>query len=41
MLVEIMDEKGNKNFIPVVVNIGYGDSLVFKGLNYDIILNPS
>ncbi len=30
-----MDEKGNKNFIPVVVNIGYGDSLVFKGLNYD------
>ncbi len=33
--VEIMDEKGNKNFIPVVVNIGYGDSLVFKGLNYD------
>ncbi|MCU5716783.1 M60 family metallopeptidase [Bacillus cereus] len=32
--VEIMDEKGNKNFIPVVVNIGYGDSLVFKGINY-------
>lgn len=32
--VEIMDEKENKNFIPVVVNIGYGDSLVFKGINY-------
>ncbi|WP_242247699.1 putative mucin/carbohydrate-binding domain-containing protein [Bacillus cereus group sp. BfR-BA-01523] len=32
--VEIIDEKGNKNLIPVVVNVGYGDSLVFKGLNY-------
>ncbi|HDR7715453.1 putative mucin/carbohydrate-binding domain-containing protein [Bacillus albus] len=33
--VEIIDEKGNKNLIPVVANVGYGDSLVFKGLNYD------
>ncbi|GMR63506.1 putative mucin/carbohydrate-binding domain-containing protein [Bacillus sp. MN7755] len=33
--VEIIDEKGNKNLIPVVVNVSYGDSLVFKGLNYD------
>ncbi|MCQ6529959.1 putative mucin/carbohydrate-binding domain-containing protein [Bacillus mycoides] len=32
--VEIIDEKGNENLIPVVVNVGYGDSLVFKGLNY-------
>ncbi|PEJ50042.1 wall-associated protein [Bacillus wiedmannii] len=32
--VEIIDEKGNKNLIPVVVNVSYGDSLVFKGLNY-------
>ncbi|MEZ2324656.1 putative mucin/carbohydrate-binding domain-containing protein [Bacillus tropicus] len=33
--VEITDEKGNKNLIPVIANVGYGDSLVFKGLNYD------
>ncbi|ALC50490.1 peptidase M60 [Bacillus thuringiensis] len=33
--VEIIDEKGNKNLIPVVANVSYGDSLVFKGLNYD------
>ncbi len=33
--VEIVDEKGNKNLIPVVANVGYGDSLVFKGLNYN------
>ena len=32
--VEIVDGKGNKNFIPVVVNIGYGDSLLVYGLNY-------
>lgn len=32
--VEIIDEKGNKNLIPVVANVSYGDSLVFKGLNY-------
>ena len=32
--VEIVDEKGNKNFIPVVVNVGYGDSLLVYGLNY-------
>ncbi|MFC9447342.1 putative mucin/carbohydrate-binding domain-containing protein [Bacillus cereus] len=32
--VEIVDGKGNKNFIPVVVNVSYGDSLVFKGLEY-------
>ncbi|MGH1299063.1 putative mucin/carbohydrate-binding domain-containing protein [Bacillus pretiosus] len=33
--VEIIDEKGNKNLIPVVANVGYGDSLVFKGINYE------
>ncbi|KMP32978.1 wall-associated protein [Bacillus cereus] len=32
--VEIIDEKGNKNLIPVVVNIGYGDSLLVYGLGY-------
>ncbi|KXY97653.1 MULTISPECIES: putative mucin/carbohydrate-binding domain-containing protein [Bacillus cereus group] len=32
--VEIVDGKGNKNFIPVVVNVGYGDSLLVYGLNY-------
>ena len=32
--VEIVDEKGNKNFIPVVVNVGYGDSLLVYGLGY-------
>nr|WP_255261297.1 M60 family metallopeptidase [Bacillus wiedmannii] len=32
--VEIIDRKGNKNFIPVVVNVGYGDSLLVYGLNY-------
>ncbi|MES5941255.1 MULTISPECIES: putative mucin/carbohydrate-binding domain-containing protein [unclassified Bacillus cereus group] len=32
--VEIVDRKGNKNFIPVVVNVGYGDSLLVYGLNY-------
>ncbi|NKW87012.1 putative mucin/carbohydrate-binding domain-containing protein [Bacillus cereus] len=29
--VEIVDEKGNKNFIPVVVNVGYGNGIVFQG----------
>ncbi|MDA1833393.1 M60 family metallopeptidase [Bacillus cereus group sp. BY142LC] len=32
--VEIVDRKGNKNFIPVVVNVGYGDSLLVYGLSY-------
>ncbi|MRC28379.1 wall-associated protein [Bacillus thuringiensis] len=32
--VEIVDGKGNKNFIPVVVNVGYRDSLLVYGLNY-------
>ncbi|MDA1536796.1 putative mucin/carbohydrate-binding domain-containing protein [Bacillus cereus group sp. TH254-2LC] len=32
--IEIVDGKGNKNFIPVVVNVGYGDSLLVYGLNY-------
>ncbi|MGG5782057.1 putative mucin/carbohydrate-binding domain-containing protein [Bacillus albus] len=32
--VEIIDEKGNKNLIPVTVNIGYGDSLLVYGLGY-------
>ncbi|MCU4958723.1 M60 family metallopeptidase [Bacillus cereus] len=32
--VEIVDGKGNKNFIPVVVNVGYGDSLLVYGLKY-------
>ncbi len=32
--VEIIDEKGNKNLIPVLVNIGYGDSLLVYGLGY-------
>nr|WP_141505356.1 putative mucin/carbohydrate-binding domain-containing protein [Bacillus thuringiensis] len=32
--VEIVDGKGNKNFIPVVVHVGYGDSLLVYGLKY-------
>ncbi|WJE70537.1 putative mucin/carbohydrate-binding domain-containing protein [Bacillus albus] len=32
--VEIIDEKGNKNLITVLVNIGYGDSLLVYGLGY-------
>ena len=32
--VEIIDEKRNKNLIPVVVNVGYGDSLLVYGLSY-------
>ncbi|MCC2378234.1 M60 family metallopeptidase [Bacillus wiedmannii] len=32
--VEIIDEKGNKNLIPVVANVGYGDSLLVYGLGY-------
>ncbi|HDR4483811.1 TPA: wall-associated protein [Bacillus cereus] len=32
--VEIVDQRGNKNLIPVVVNIGYGDSLLVHGLRY-------
>ncbi|MED3052317.1 peptidase M60 [Bacillus thuringiensis] len=29
--VEIIDEKGNKNLIPVLVNVGYENSIVFQG----------
>ncbi|WP_002144978.1 M60 family metallopeptidase [Bacillus cereus] len=29
--VEIIDKKGNKNLIPVVVNVGYENSIVFQG----------
>ena len=29
--VEIIDKKGNKNLIPVVVNVGYGDGIIFQG----------
>ncbi|MEQ5978186.1 putative mucin/carbohydrate-binding domain-containing protein [Bacillus cereus] len=29
--VEIIDEKGNKNLIPVVVNVGYENGIVFQG----------
>ena len=29
--VEIIDKKGNKNLIPVVVNVGYGDGVIFQG----------
>jgi hypothetical protein len=32
--VEIIDEKGNKNLIPVVANVVYGDSLLVYGLGY-------
>ncbi|MCV5366202.1 hypothetical protein OFB70_30000, partial [Escherichia coli] len=33
VLVEIGDEKGNKNSIPVQVNGFYDDSIVFQGLS--------
>jgi hypothetical protein len=34
--VEITDDKGNANLIPVPVNVVYGDSFVFQGLSDDI-----
>ena len=37
MLVEIGDEKGNKNSIPVQVNGFYDDSIVFQGLSDDVM----
>ncbi|MCU5096145.1 putative mucin/carbohydrate-binding domain-containing protein [Bacillus wiedmannii] len=37
VLVEIEDEKGNKNSIPVQVNGVYGDSIIFQGLSNDVM----
>ncbi|MGQ7872837.1 putative mucin/carbohydrate-binding domain-containing protein [Bacillus sp. 1A] len=37
VLVEIEDEKGNKNSIPVQVNGIYGDSIIFQGISNDVI----
>ncbi|PHD62461.1 putative mucin/carbohydrate-binding domain-containing protein [Bacillus wiedmannii] len=37
VLVEIEDEKGNKNSIPVQVNGIYGDSIIFQGLSNDVM----
>ncbi|MED1381603.1 putative mucin/carbohydrate-binding domain-containing protein [Bacillus mycoides] len=37
VLVEIEDEKGNENSIPVQVNGVYGDSIVFQGLSDDVM----
>ncbi|PGB51312.1 putative mucin/carbohydrate-binding domain-containing protein [Bacillus anthracis] len=37
VLVEIEDEKGNKNSIPVQVNGIYGDSIIFQGISNDIM----
>ncbi|TCJ81564.1 UNVERIFIED_ORG: carbohydrate-binding protein (putative mucin) [Bacillus cereus] len=37
VLVEIEDEKGNKNSIPVQVNGVYDDSIVFQGLSNDVM----
>ncbi|GAB6560094.1 putative mucin/carbohydrate-binding domain-containing protein [Bacillus cereus] len=37
VLVEIWDEKGNKNSIPVQVNGFYDDSIVFQGLSDDVM----
>ncbi|MCU4905537.1 M60 family metallopeptidase [Bacillus paranthracis] len=37
VLVEIGDEKGNKNSIPVQVNRFYDDSIVFQGLSDDVM----
>ncbi|HDX9641512.1 TPA: putative mucin/carbohydrate-binding domain-containing protein [Bacillus mobilis] len=37
VLVEIEDEKGNKNSIPVQVNGVYDDSIVFQGLSDDVM----
>ncbi|MED2015245.1 putative mucin/carbohydrate-binding domain-containing protein [Bacillus wiedmannii] len=38
VLVEIEDEKGNKNSIPVQVNGVYDDSIVFQGLS-DVVMS--
>ncbi|HDR3900560.1 TPA: peptidase M60 [Bacillus cereus] len=37
VLVEIGDEKGNKNSIPVQVNGFYDDSIVFQGVSDDVM----
>ncbi|MGG0299303.1 putative mucin/carbohydrate-binding domain-containing protein [Bacillus albus] len=37
VLVEIEDEKGNKNSIPVQVNGVYDDSIIFQGLSDDVM----
>ncbi|MDZ4495539.1 putative mucin/carbohydrate-binding domain-containing protein [Bacillus cereus] len=37
VLVEIGDEKGNKNSIPIQVNGFYDDSIVFQGLSDDVM----
>ncbi|PFB60146.1 peptidase M60 [Bacillus anthracis] len=37
VLVEIEDEKGNKNSIPVQVNGSYGDSIIFQGISNDVM----
>ncbi|HFJ9440729.1 TPA: putative mucin/carbohydrate-binding domain-containing protein [Bacillus albus] len=37
VLVEIEDEKGNENLIPVQVNGIYGDSIIFQGLSNDVM----
>ncbi|QWG61144.1 putative mucin/carbohydrate-binding domain-containing protein [Bacillus mycoides] len=37
VLVEIEDEKGNKNSIPVQVNGAYGDSIIFQGISDDVM----
>ena len=36
VLVEIEDEKGQKNFISVPVNSLYGDTMVFKGYGNEV-----
>ncbi|EPC06231.1 putative mucin/carbohydrate-binding domain-containing protein [Bacillus cereus] len=37
VLVEIEDEKGNKNSIPVQVNGVYSDSIIFQGLSNEVM----
>ncbi|MGG0203290.1 putative mucin/carbohydrate-binding domain-containing protein [Bacillus mycoides] len=37
VLVEIEDEKGNENSIPVQVNGVYGDSIIFQGLSNEVM----
>ncbi|OAK36565.1 putative mucin/carbohydrate-binding domain-containing protein [Bacillus wiedmannii] len=37
VLVEIEDEKGNRNSIPVQVNGIYGDSIIFQGISNDVM----
>ncbi|PGC11314.1 wall-associated protein [Bacillus wiedmannii] len=36
VLVEIGDEKGNKNLIPVPINARYGDTMVIKGFGDEV-----